>query len=176
MANDFSGDANCVALWKFENGALLTDSKGTNTLTDFNTVVADTVNFKEGAASALFTPANLEMFYCLDGNLDAGFPLKNGDATKVFSVCMWFRAASDINCALFGKGASGTYSLHVEILGATDNNKLYIYNGYNSGASVESVNHATSLTMDGSVWYHLGLVLDGVNKTIFAKLQLADGT
>jgi hypothetical protein len=31
MANDFSADSNCKALWRFENGALTTDSKGGNT-------------------------------------------------------------------------------------------------------------------------------------------------
>ena len=36
MANDFSSDSNCVALWRFESGALTADSIGTNTLTNSN--------------------------------------------------------------------------------------------------------------------------------------------
>jgi len=32
MANDFSQDENCVALWKFESGALGIDSKNGNDL------------------------------------------------------------------------------------------------------------------------------------------------
>lgn len=31
MANNFTADPNCKALWRFENGALTVDSKGTNT-------------------------------------------------------------------------------------------------------------------------------------------------
>ena len=53
MANDFTNDANCKALWNFDDGALTTDSKGTNTLTNSG-VTADTVDFKEGNASGDF--------------------------------------------------------------------------------------------------------------------------
>lgn len=51
-ANDFSGDESCMALWRFENGALTTDSSGnSNTLTSRYNPVADTSNYMEGAAS-----------------------------------------------------------------------------------------------------------------------------
>ena len=62
MANDFSGDSNCVALWRFENGALTADSKGTNTLTDVNTVGSDTVDYKEGSGCADFEATASERF------------------------------------------------------------------------------------------------------------------
>ena len=55
MANDFSSDANCVALWRFEDGALGTDSIGTNDIGLRGYTyqpVADTNVYKEGASSA----------------------------------------------------------------------------------------------------------------------------
>ena len=54
VGSDFSADANCVALWRFEDGALTTDSKGTNTLTNVNTVIAKTTDFKEGISCGEF--------------------------------------------------------------------------------------------------------------------------
>ena len=61
MANDFSSDTDCKALWNFENGALTTDSKGGNTLSiGGNTPSADTVNYKQGAASCDFDSSNDE--------------------------------------------------------------------------------------------------------------------
>jgi len=77
VANIFTNDSNCKALWRFENGALTTDSKGTNTLTNNNTVVADTVNFKEGAASANLESSSSQYFSITNANLNAGFPLKD---------------------------------------------------------------------------------------------------
>jgi len=48
--NDFASDPNCKVVYRFEDGALTTDSQGSTTLTNANSVVADTVNFAEGAA------------------------------------------------------------------------------------------------------------------------------
>ena len=62
MANSFSGDGNCVALWRFENGALTADSIGTNTLTDNNTVGTSTGDYKEGSACADLELDNSECF------------------------------------------------------------------------------------------------------------------
>ena len=89
MANDFSSDANCVALWKLDNGASTTDSKGTNTLTNVNVVTNDAVNQQEGDACGDFELDSSQCLTITDANLDAGFPLKNGDATKIISLCAW---------------------------------------------------------------------------------------
>ena len=68
--NDFSGDGNAVALWSVDNGALTTDSIGTNTLTDNNTVGTDTVDYQVGDASADFAKSNSESLTITDANLD----------------------------------------------------------------------------------------------------------
>ena len=72
--NDFYGDGNAVALWSVDNGALTTDSIGGNTLTDFNTVGTDTVNFQEGDASADLETSNNEALYIADSNLASWIP------------------------------------------------------------------------------------------------------
>lgn len=89
MANDFSDDSNCKALWRFEDGALTADSKGSNTLSIGNTPTADTSIYKEGSASVEIE--ELDYFSINDADLDAGFPLKSGDTNKKISICFWVR-------------------------------------------------------------------------------------
>ena len=63
-----------------------------------NTVVADTINFKEGSASADFESTLSQYMSIADASLNAGFPLKNGDTNKVISVCFWIKIESkDVN-------------------------------------------------------------------------------
>ncbi len=82
MANDFSGDGDVVALYRFENGALVTDSKNSNDLTANGTISADTVNFQEGAAAADFDRVNEEYFDIADVAMSAAYPLKNGTSVE----------------------------------------------------------------------------------------------
>ena len=93
-ANDFSSCTATKAVWSVDNGALTTDSKGTNTLTDNNTVQTDTVNFKEGDAAADLELGNGEYFNITDANLDSGFPLKSGETNDDFTVCLWVKLES----------------------------------------------------------------------------------
>lgn len=94
MANNFASDTNCLAVFNFENGALTTDSKGSATLNAYNTPTADTVNFREGAASVLLVGASHQYFEITDANLPAGWPLKTGDTNLVVGVGLWFRPNS----------------------------------------------------------------------------------
>ena len=86
MANDFSGDGACVALWRFESGALTTDSIGTNTLTDVNTVGTETTDYQEGSACADIERDNSELFSIDDTDLDSGFPYKSGGSDLDITV------------------------------------------------------------------------------------------
>lgn len=95
MANDFSADERCKALWKFESGALTTDSEGTNTLVaSASPPTADTTNYREGAASALFTSADSQCYSIADASLDSGFPWKNGESNLDGSFCFWAKRGS----------------------------------------------------------------------------------
>ncbi len=164
MANVFLADPNCVALWRFENGALTTDSKGTNTLTDNNTVGTEAVDYKEGAACADLEKGTSETLSITDANLDAGFPFKVGDTNKKFSACGWFKPESlvDGQIAVFSKYDSGGDRRTIMFrLDGTDNFKVFI--GYNGGATTEEL--VSEGTPQTGRWYHFGITFDDDDKS-----------
>jgi len=158
MANDFSGDSDVIALYNFENGALVTDSKNSNTLTNNNSVAADTVNFKEGAASAAFNRATNTFLDITDTNLQSDFPLKSGTSNNVFSILGWFRTLDVTRQGIINKyetiGNRRSLFLRAE---AQD---LTIGMGYNSGASFESLYSGTVNVIANTVWYHYMLTFN----------------
>ena len=164
MANDFSSDTNCVALWSFENEALKTDSKGSNTLTNggYGNPSADTVNYKEGSASADFESSSNECLYIQDGNLDAGFPIKNG-GTGVISVCFWIKLESITGQhSIFDKTyTGGGHSFLIDVLSGTPAFRMHI--GYDGGSSLEVLTHASEIST--GIWYHVGMTFDNADKS-----------
>jgi len=166
--NDFSGDARCAALWRFESGLSTRDSKGANTLTAYNTPTEDLVDFKEGACCAVMTLASSEYFAIADAALAAGFPLKSGDATKVFSACLWFKATSfpAAGGIILSKRDSSTKWTF--ILSTWASGALYLYWVYNSGGASHALN--IGYTLVTGRWYHIGLAIDGVNKTLYVRI------
>jgi len=167
MANDFSSDSNCRALWRFESGALTTDSVGANTLTNDSSVVTadtDSVNYHEGEASAYFVSSASPRLYINDADLDSGFPLKSSASTADFSLCFWFKLADvAANYILVAKNiylGSNDESL---LLYTRDYGTYYgirIIKGYNSGNSNEVWEAVASLDLQAGRWYHLGLTWD----------------
>ena len=170
--NDFTGDANVVALWRFENGALTTDSKGANTLTNSG-VGGDTTNYKEGLASALFNAVS-DVLYRADADLDAGFPFKSGDTTKKITVCGWFRPTSLIafNRWLVSKYRWSDNERSFGIFVDDASNAISLSIGYNSGASYEELNHASTLIVN--TWYHFGITFDDSDKSY--RIRIWDDT
>ena len=171
----FATDANLKALWRFENGALTTDSKGTNTLTDNNTVGTDTVNFKEGAASADLELGNAEYFSITDANLDAGFPLKNGDATKKISVCTWVKFESLTGVTpIYLKHDSNNDKRSFALVAADDTGyKIRLSLGYNNGADAEQHFHATVLST--ATWYHITASYQNSDKAYAIRIRDTNG-
>lgn len=165
-ANDFTGDGNCKALWRFENGVETTDTIGTNTLVDRNTVTVDGVNYKEGAQSIIPELDTAESYYVTDANLDAGFPFKNGDANKKISACFWFKAETSLAAAyLVAKYTGGGNNRSFAIMFGTDS-KVWPRIGYNGGASLQEAPTVSAATTDGQ-WYHVGITFqdsDGAYK------------
>jgi len=163
MANDFSQDPTCVALYDFEDGALETDSQSTNTLTNVNTVVANTVDFKQGAASADFELASAQYFARANADLTADFPGKSGTTNKSFTFAAWMMqeslATSGNRRTLVAKYDTGgnNRSYLAYIAGSTDNFASLAV-GYNGGASAELVAHASDLVID--TWYHITFTFD----------------
>lgn len=170
MANDFSGDANCIALWRMESGALTADSKGGNTLTNSG-VAEDLVNFKEGACSGAFVQATNDNMTIADADLDSGFPLKNGEANLTFSIALWFKLSSiNIYHFLINKGVS-TPNRCVNIY-VDNTNKLRFAISDNGSTSTYYI-HASAL--QSGRWYHLGITRDGVNPYPY-RIRIWDDT
>jgi len=175
-ANDFSGDANCKALWRFEDGALTTDSKGTNTLTNSG-AIADTSRYQEGAASADFEESDPDYMTIADGDLDAGFPLKNGDATKKISVCFWFRSellpANDneyrVLCSKYHHTDNKRSFAIIYQKSAAYGQDLILQLGHTSGNNAESLwLDRVELAVD--TWYHVGVTYQDSDKSYHIRL------
>ena len=184
-ANDFSDDSNCKALWRFESGALTTDSKGTNTLTDTSGTgsVTASATHQEGDYSADFEESSTQEFTIADGSLDTGFPLKNGDTNKKISVCCWVRFES-----LPGPGESryvwskydtvaGTRSLALAVYNGAGNIEFTLYQGHTTGGDgeyesdlYEAANPSTA------TWYHVAVTYDDSTKGSRIRVVDSGGT
>ncbi len=164
-ANDFTLDDNCVALWRFESGALTTDSKGTNTLVAGGTPTADTSDYQEGSASVEM--GVLDYYLITDGNLDAGFPLKDGDANKKISMCTWVYIDSGPDVIFYKWGGDGYRSLILD----NGEGKFRLSLGYNATQTVSLVKTAS---WTSGRWYHIGLTYQDSDKSW--RLRIWDKT
>lgn len=167
MANDFSSDSNCRALWRFESGALTTDDVGANTLTNDSSVVTadtDSGDYYEGGASAYFASSASPRLYIDDDHLDSGFPLKSSASAADFSLCFWFKLADvSANHILVAKNVYLGSNDESFLLYTRDYGTHYgirVVKGYNSGNSNEVWEAVTSLDLQAGRWYHLGLTWD----------------
>lgn len=180
MANDFSGDENCVALWKFESGALTADSKGTNTLLNYpgGSPTENTSDYKEGSCAANTTSAgeSSKCFYIPDANLSAGFPLKSGDTVKKISVCGWFKYNTITNYGgPFGKGDYGNATQSLWSLFTFSDARWVSQMSHTDGDQSEILYLGTgaNLAQTGR-WYHYGFTFDDSDKSW--KLVVWDDT
>jgi|GEM_PF-1947215 len=165
MANDFTQDGSCQALWRFESGYLSVDSKNSNNLTLSN-VQSNVSTYKEGGGCADFEKDNSAYCSIADGSLSANFPLKNGDSTKTGAIAFWIRPESALAEGLIcGKydTDNNKRSLGVSL---TTSSRLRIYWGYNGGASQEYFD--IPVTISATKFYHVVVSFDGVNKKLAA--------
>ncbi len=169
IANNFSQDPNCKALWKFEPSDLFADSVGSNTLIPFNealTPSSDTSLFKEGIGSAKFEKkfsTNHDRTGIVDVNLDSGFPFKNGDSVKKISITMWIRLASDSDDDnfFFTKTSSNTDT--IDDFRASANKSTGVeFRIITSGTPTSSAtfSHGSALVIQR--WYHMTITYDGI--------------
>jgi hypothetical protein len=170
MANDFSGDPNCVALWKFDNNAL--DSKGGNDLTPVNSPAYDSGDKKEGTHCIDLEDSSNQYCTIADAALDAGFPGKNGTSEQSFCICAWIKAESfpTTNTGIITKyvwtGDARSYALIVDTSG-----NLHFWLGYNGGISVTILTFDTALST--GKWYHIALSYDSSDNGM--KIRVWDG-
>ena len=167
MANAFSLDPNCKALWNWETGSLLLDSIGNNDWTNFpgsNPVETDTINFKQGVSSGFFDKQNTSGSYnparplILDPDLDSGFPLKNGESNKTFSFGFWARLDplepqinNDNYC--FHKSLSSRRSVSVGFVTTAGVSKAKAQLSSDGVSFDFSVTHDSVVSV--GVWYHV---------------------
>lgn len=173
MANDFSEDDNCKCLYKFEEGALGVDSKGSDTLTIYGTPVADTGDFREGLACVNFEESNPDILYRLDDDLTSGFPGKVGESNTTFSVTLWAKYeelhSTDIDFIIAKHGAGGNNHLRSWCIGIDkDDSKILIRWGYSSGW--ENYEYRIDHALTVNEWFHLGVVFDSSNNLCYARL------
>lgn len=155
-------DASLMARWRFENGALTTDSKGGHTLTNNNTVTVDTTNYWEGSASALFVAASKQYFSLIDSLLNINFPFKFGTTNNLMSVCFFFKMGTTSTDRGFITKYNHSSNLRTFALSLTTTTLRFSY-GYNNGVSGIIHDDVTGIVA-GKI-YHVGFVLDNVNKT-----------
>jgi len=171
MANNFSEDSNCVALYKFESSALVTDSIGGNTLTLDSTggvevPEADLVKYKEGSASIEFEGANTEWCEIADANLDVGFPFKSGSGV-VISFCTWLYLDTRINGIFYEiihKGYPDQMSFSLQINDGGHVSFLATYNGTTYNTAVHQS------VLQAGRWYHIGVVYDGGTEAMLIRI------
>ncbi len=173
MPNNFTHDANCVALWKFDNDA--NDSKGGNNLTEINTPTYDAATKKEGTHAIDFERGSNEYCTITDGNLDANFPGKNGTGEQSFSICAWVRLeslASDYGqyLSIVAKYESGLRS-YVITLNPNDD-KVNLTIGYNAGANYTSDGFGTACVINR--WYHIAITYNAADNGM--KIRIWDDT
>lgn len=147
---------NLVAYYKFDNGALTTDSVGSYTLTNLNTV-AGTASGKIGYG-ADFGASNTTK--CLYNLSDYGIT-----ATGAISFSFWVKLNTDVSAGLdamylFSRAYTGASGSGLKI--------FYQYNGgtrrigtirYGSGNYIDYYN----VNFGTSNWHHIVLTYDGTN-------------
>jgi hypothetical protein len=169
VANDFSLETHCKALWRLENGALTTDSKSTNTLSASGSPpTADTVNFEEGAASAVYVRATPTYHYKSDAGLASGFPCKNGESNLSFTVCAWIRPAGTWTSGanwytVSSKGGAWALWAYGEVGGAHIE-----FDWWDSSALQDWLELTRPLQAD--TWYHLAVTFDNATNTVHMRL------
>jgi parallel beta-helix repeat protein len=141
------------AQWKMGAGALTADSIGNNTLTNHGVTaeVGDYATTDGGASSGTFVAADGDYMDIADEDLDAAFPLKDGDTVKHIGLCLWFKPASlpsgGGQMQLAGKENSfdlyiqnGCIRLHIQLTDPGSQSWLY-------GPAISETDR----------WYHVGM-------------------
>ena len=166
MANNFSTDPSCKALWLFKPGALTADSINGNTLSWIGgTPTSDTTNYEDALGAGIIFSAAPLYASIADANLCSGFPLKSGDTTQqaTFRFWVYFPSLPGAYSWLFWKCTGGGPSGIVLQTGSSGSALQFLW-GYGSGNSSETVNLNGSIIAGHS--YVFTIIIDGVNKIL----------
>lgn len=136
---------NCIAYFKFENGALTADSKGSNTLTNNNTVATETSAHLYGTGAADFGTANTNKSLSRATGLGV-------DLSGAHSVSLWVKVrtapSSQVFALLDWGSTTGTSRYLLVGYQESGGKKLYI----DPSGNAFNVN---SIDLGTSAWQHL---------------------
>lgn len=171
MANDFSSDSDCKAVWNFESGApFAEDSKGGNDFTNYG-MDEDTTDYKQGSCSARAVRANTDQMEILDADLDSGFPLKSGETNKSFSFIFWLylETIGISQRVIIKEGSGGSYCFVIYV--PSSNQVSFIWSS--DGTSWDNVyTHASTLA--ANTWYHIAVTRDDSDNSY--RIRIWDDT
>jgi hypothetical protein len=156
--NHFASDPDCVALWRFENGALTRDSIGSNTLVN-NGVSASTSAYKEGSASGDFEANQLDWMSIDDDDLSGNFPTRSGDSQVEMSICFWMKVESFAwENTIISKYliATDARSWRIFVSNTVSGGVLKVGLGRSGGSNFNTyVFDAPSQELSANRWYHV---------------------
>ena len=166
MAYNIIADPNCISLWRFEAGSMLTDAKGNNDLTYSNPAwqpLEDTIVYKEGDCSAKWNEGDEEAYIIDDGDLSADFPLKDGGGKTTFSWVAWiYPHVEGDDHWLFGK-MSLSYDFET----------LLFINRYPSptwGVYASGNETVSDIAAVDDVWQHVAVTYDGATDQLTIRV------
>ncbi len=153
-------DANLQAYYKFDSGALTTDSKNSNTLTNVNTVASGTGLW---GGSADFGTANSSKYMHVGSNLSC--------TNKILSMGAWIKVQTEIG--------SGTWDILEHVDNTADNifEMFYDFNGgtrrlqirsYKVGTDTNAVGNY-NITLGTSSWYHVCYTSDATTGLLYVN-------
>lgn len=159
LGDHSSYDATLVAYYKFEPGALTTDSSDNSNILDVSsgTPALSSASIVEDGC---VTFDDDERYGRAHTDLSSDFPGKGSN--KDLTVCMWYRPAAGADGAFAGLASiMNVGSATIWGILKDTNNDVGFYKGYNNGASYETVTETSAdLICDGAHWYHICVSYD----------------
>jgi hypothetical protein len=158
-----------AACYRFESGALTTDRCQSNTLTNVG-AAADTVNVREGAASAGLVRAATNQLHCPNGSCPGIESIHGAD--QRFTLTCWARPIASTNqwMALMARANHSTNpageSFALQRTATAPN--VFRVSLRNAACGTRTLLPGTTTTVDGS-WYHVAATYDDANLRLFVN-------
>jgi hypothetical protein len=153
-------DVNLVSYYRFNTGALTTDSKGANTLTGINTPTETTGKFSGAAALA---SASSQAFSVVD---DVSLR-----PTGAFTISAWIKTSTgNASQSIFQTYSQNTNVAGIQLRVNSDgtNVKLYLISGKNTGTAGTDYKEITGGTnLNNGLWHHVVGVWDTTNLRLY---------
>ncbi len=166
--NDFASDPDCVALWQFEDKALVDDAIGSNTFENHG-VGVETTDVKEGTGCANFRAVEDDWMTIVDNRLSADFPTRSGSKTADISVCFWMKPRSfPYGGTLISKYLSTTNSRSWRLYLGGLGNDGYLRLALGLGAGNNSKGYdlnASEQQFPKGRWYHVAFTYKDADKS-----------